>query len=202
MTRACSLESRRERRIEGLQPALGGRYGKFLADSDTFMCEIGKLTEAARVEDTPQCRIGFPILSTVSDGVCLNILPFMTAEVLGHKKKPKLNIAWYKDRGNDVESGLWFKVFKGDRIYAHHLTLAEKRATAEKWEQKGNVTWAFGIRGTWSFTTKPAWAIRINHKSPSITANIVASTLTRWMSFAAIASSYTPTPAPCYSLGG
>ena len=52
----------------------------------------------------------------------------MTAEVLRHNKKPKLNITWDKDRGKDVESAPWFKVFKGDRINDHHLTVAEKRA--------------------------------------------------------------------------
>ncbi len=64
----------------------------------------------------------------LNDGVRLNIRPFMTAEVLRHNKPPKLNIKWDKDRGKDVESAPWFKVFKGDRINDHHLTLAEKRA--------------------------------------------------------------------------
>jgi len=64
----------------------------------------------------------------LNDGVRLNIRPFMTADVLRHKKKPKLNITWDKDRGKDVESAPWFKVFEGDRINDHHLTLAEKRA--------------------------------------------------------------------------
>ena len=64
----------------------------------------------------------------LNDGVRLNIRPFMTAEVLRHNKKPKLNITWDKDRGKDVESAPWFKVFGGDRINDHHLTLAEKRA--------------------------------------------------------------------------
>jgi hypothetical protein len=63
----------------------------------------------------------------LNDGVRLNIRPFMTAEVLRHNKKPKLNITWDKDRGKDVESAPWFKVFGGDRINDHHLTLAEKR---------------------------------------------------------------------------
>ncbi|MGT2456528.1 hypothetical protein ACU4GI_26350 [Cupriavidus basilensis] len=62
----------------------------------------------------------------LNDGVRLNIRPFMTAEVLRHNKKPKLNISWDKDRGKDVESAPWFKVFVGDRINDHHLTLAEK----------------------------------------------------------------------------
>lgn len=64
----------------------------------------------------------------INDGVRLNIRPFMTAEVLRHNKKPKLNISWDKDRGKDVESAPWFKVFKGERINNHHLTVAEKLA--------------------------------------------------------------------------
>ena len=62
----------------------------------------------------------------LNDGVRLNIRPFMTAEVLRHNKKPKLNITWDKDRGKDVESAPWLKVFEGDRINDHHLSLAEK----------------------------------------------------------------------------
>jgi hypothetical protein len=64
----------------------------------------------------------------LNDGVRVNIRPFMTAKVLRHNQKPKLNITWDKDRGKDVESAPWFKVFKGDRINDHHLTVAEKRA--------------------------------------------------------------------------
>jgi hypothetical protein len=67
----------------------------------------------------------------LNDGVRLNIRPFMTAEVLRHNKKPKLNITWDKDRGKDVESAPWFKVFGGDRINDHHLTIAEKVAARE-----------------------------------------------------------------------
>lgn len=63
----------------------------------------------------------------LNDGVRLNIRPFMTAEVLRHNKKPKLNISWEKDRGKDVESAPWYPVFKGERINDHHLTVAEKR---------------------------------------------------------------------------
>ena len=55
-----------------------------------------------------------------------------TAEVLCHNKKPKLNITWDKDRGKDVESAPWFKVFKGERINDHHLALAVKRAARSK----------------------------------------------------------------------
>lgn len=67
----------------------------------------------------------------LNDGVRMNIRPFMTAEVLRHNKKPKLNITWDKDRGKDVESAPWFKVFSGERINDHHLTLAEKIAAKE-----------------------------------------------------------------------
>ena len=68
----------------------------------------------------------------LNDGVRLNIRPFMTAEVLRHNKKPKLNISWDKDRGKDVESAPWFKVFQGERINDHHLMLAEKKAARGK----------------------------------------------------------------------
>jgi hypothetical protein len=67
----------------------------------------------------------------LNDGVRLNIRPFMTAEVLRHNKKPKLNITWDKDRGKDVESAPWFKVFKGNRINDHHLTVADKKAACQ-----------------------------------------------------------------------
>lgn len=71
----------------------------------------------------------------LNDGVRLNIRPFMTAEVLRHNKKPKLNISWDKDRGKDVESAPWFKVFKGDRINDHHLPVAQKRAARARDEK-------------------------------------------------------------------
>ena len=62
----------------------------------------------------------------------MNIRPFMTAEVLRHNKKPKLNFNFDKDRGKDVASAPWFKLFKGERINDHHLTLAEKISAASK----------------------------------------------------------------------
>ena len=68
----------------------------------------------------------------INDGVRLNIRPFMTAEVLRHNKKPKLNITWDKDRGRDVTSAPWYPVFEGDRVNDHHLCLAEKRAAREQ----------------------------------------------------------------------
>ncbi|PWU30084.1 restriction endonuclease subunit M [Pseudomonas sp. RW407] len=70
----------------------------------------------------------------LNDGVRLNIRPFITAEVLRHNKKPKLNIEWKKDRGNDVPSAPWYTLGleygekEGARINDHHLTLAEKKA--------------------------------------------------------------------------
>jgi REP element-mobilizing transposase RayT len=64
----------------------------------------------------------------LNDGVRLNIRPFMTAGVLRHNKKPKLNIGWDKDRGKDVASAPWYGVFKGERINDHHLKLADKAA--------------------------------------------------------------------------
>jgi REP element-mobilizing transposase RayT len=64
----------------------------------------------------------------LNDGVRLNIRPFMTAGVLRHNKKPKLNISWDKDRGKDVESAPCYGVFKGERINDHHLKLADKAA--------------------------------------------------------------------------
>jgi hypothetical protein len=67
----------------------------------------------------------------LNDGVRLNIRPFMLAQDMGKKGagllQSKPNIKWGKDRGTDVPSAPWFKVFKGDRINDHHLTLAEKR---------------------------------------------------------------------------
>jgi hypothetical protein len=71
----------------------------------------------------------------LNDGVRMNIRPFMTAEVLRHNRKPKLNITWDKDRGKDVSSAPWFKVFEGERINDHHLTLAEKIAAKHYEEQ-------------------------------------------------------------------
>jgi hypothetical protein len=68
----------------------------------------------------------------LNDGVRLNIRPFMTAEVLRHNKKPKLNITWQKDRGKDVESAPWYRAFNGDRINDYHLTLDEKRAARRR----------------------------------------------------------------------
>jgi hypothetical protein len=68
----------------------------------------------------------------LNDGVRMNIRPFMTAEVLRHNKPPKLNIKWEKDRGKDVASAPWFKIFHGDRINDHHLTLNDKMTARGK----------------------------------------------------------------------
>jgi hypothetical protein len=67
----------------------------------------------------------------LNDGVRLNIRPFMSAKDVGKKGagilRAKPNINWNKDRGTDVESAPWFKVFKGERINDHHLSLDEKQ---------------------------------------------------------------------------
>ncbi len=63
----------------------------------------------------------------LNDGVRLNIRPFVEAGVL--RKDPNVN--WKKDRGADPASAPWFKVFNGDRINDHHLTVAEKRAARQ-----------------------------------------------------------------------
>jgi hypothetical protein len=64
----------------------------------------------------------------LNDGVRLNIRPFVEAGVL--RKDPKVN--WNKDRGKDLASAPWYKVFKGERINDHHLTLDEKRKARGK----------------------------------------------------------------------
>ena len=68
----------------------------------------------------------------LNDGVRLNIRPFLTVPDVGRKGAGILRYApkihWRKDRGKDVPSAPWYKVFKGDRINDHHLTLSEKRA--------------------------------------------------------------------------
>lgn len=64
----------------------------------------------------------------INDGIRVNIRPLMQAEVLRHNKRPKLNITWERDRGNDPENTPWYATFRGERINDHHLTLAEKKA--------------------------------------------------------------------------
>jgi len=81
-----------------------------------------------RWKSLPQQCVGWN--PDLNDGVRMNIRPFMTAEVLRHNKKPKLNITWDKDRGKDVESAPWFSKFNGERINDYHLTLAEKLTVA------------------------------------------------------------------------
>jgi hypothetical protein len=51
---------------------------------------------------------------------------------LRHYKTPKLSITWDKDRGKNVESASWFKVFKGDHINDHDLTRAERESARAK----------------------------------------------------------------------
>jgi hypothetical protein len=80
-----------------------------------------------RIENQP---IGWT--PDLRDGVRINIRPFVKAEVLRVNKKPKLNISWEKDRGKDSPDTPWYSLGSecggepGDRINAHHLSLAEK----------------------------------------------------------------------------
>ncbi len=77
----------------------------------------------------------------LNDGVRLNIRPFMSATDVGKKGagilRAKPNINWNKDRGTDVDSAPWFKVFKGERINDHHLKLDEKKKARENTKRKG-----------------------------------------------------------------
>jgi hypothetical protein len=68
----------------------------------------------------------------LSDGVRLNIRPFVEAGIL--RDEPK--IKWTKDRGNDVASAPWYPMFKGERINDHHTTLLEKRAERDRKQKK------------------------------------------------------------------
>jgi hypothetical protein len=60
----------------------------------------------------------------LDEGVRLNIRPFVEAYVLAHVP----NVKYAVDRGKDVPSAPWFKVFNGERRNDHHTTLDEKRA--------------------------------------------------------------------------
>lgn len=72
----------------------------------------------------------------LNDGVRLNIRPFLSVPDIKVKGagvlRNKVKVDWKMDRGRDVESAPWFKVFNGDRINDHHLTLAEKRGMEYK----------------------------------------------------------------------
>jgi len=67
----------------------------------------------------------------LNDGVRLNIRPFLSVPDVGKTGagilRDKPNIKWGKDRGKDVESAPWYRLFRGDRINDHHLSLKEKR---------------------------------------------------------------------------
>jgi hypothetical protein len=71
----------------------------------------------------------------LNDGVRLNIRPFLSVPDVGKKGagvlRDKPNINWNKDRGKDVESAPWFKVFNGDRINDYHLSIEEKQKARE-----------------------------------------------------------------------
>lgn len=60
----------------------------------------------------------------LDDGVRLNIRPFIEAKVLSFEP----NVKYTVDRGKDVASAPWFKLFNGERRNDHHTNLEEKRA--------------------------------------------------------------------------
>lgn len=74
MTRACTPENRRQRLRFHQQTVLAVRDGRLYGAPRTSWREIGsgprrpeqkrRLTEAARAEDTPEYRVGFPVLYT------------------------------------------------------------------------------------------------------------------------------------------
>lgn len=71
----------------------------------------------------------------LSDGIRLNIRPFLSVPSVGKKGagilREKPNINWNKDRGKDVQSEPWYDVFNGERINDHHLSLKDKLAARE-----------------------------------------------------------------------
>ena len=64
----------------------------------------------------------------------LNSRPFMAAEVLHHNENSKLNITRDKERGKDVESAPWLKVFKGERTNDHHIARVERQVAHKEKE--------------------------------------------------------------------
>ncbi|EOI3567334.1 DNA methyltransferase [Cronobacter dublinensis] len=84
----------------------------------------------------------------LNDGVRLNIRPFMQAPDVDKKGagvlRTKPNIKWGKDRGNDVESAPWYYLGlqygekEGARINDHHISLADKQAARDEYENKEN----------------------------------------------------------------
>jgi hypothetical protein len=60
----------------------------------------------------------------LDDGVCLNIRPFLTAEIL--RSDPKID--YNNDRGKNPKTNPWFSIFKEKRVNNYHTTLAEKQA--------------------------------------------------------------------------
>ncbi|MDA8228810.1 MAG: N-6 DNA methylase [Desulfitobacterium hafniense] len=84
----------------------------------------------------------------LSDGVRMNIRPFLTVPDVGKRGagilRDKPNIKWEKDRGKDVASAPWYHLGPeyggnpGDRINNHHLKLADKIQSRTQ-KQKGEI---------------------------------------------------------------
>jgi hypothetical protein len=119
------------RQESGVQSGEGGSDARFTAARDLqrrlkLICEGEPPYDIfVRWKTLAQQPIGWE--PDLDDGVRINIRPFVTAGVL--RKDP--NIHWRKDKGTDAVSAPWFKVFNGERINDHHLTLAEKRAARQ-----------------------------------------------------------------------
>ena len=134
---------RRKLRVHGRQlgdallPSPSGRGAGVRASGPTTpwpRCSKAPITRARRWKPLEKQPIGWN--PDLNDGVRLNICPFLTVPNVSKKDagvlRDKPNINWNKDRGKDVESAPWYRVFGGDRINDHHLTLEEKRAAREK----------------------------------------------------------------------
>lgn len=59
------------------------------------------------------------------DGVRLSVRPLMTAEVLRNTKETTVNSSLDRSCSEHVRTSPWVKLFKGERINDHHLTVAE-----------------------------------------------------------------------------
>ena len=63
MTRACSPDKSPPAAPFPATGGAGGAIRELYGGAEDFLTRDRRLTQAARVEDTPRCRVGFPILS-------------------------------------------------------------------------------------------------------------------------------------------
>jgi REP element-mobilizing transposase RayT len=116
--------NRRHRRVGHL---FQNRYKSIVCEEEAYFRELVRYIHLNPLRAK--------LVPDLNDGVRLNIRPFMSATDVGKKSagilRAKPNIHWNKDRGTDVASAPWFKIFKGERINDPHLTLEEKRKARE-----------------------------------------------------------------------